>query len=152
MHEYHTGRALEQAWGGWLESLGDWEWFVTMTFSNPAKNNRYWTQPGWGYAKRAWKDFLARAQPALGELKWVRVFELQHWRGVPHIHALVGNVDPSVRRMDMVDWAYQQYGITRVLEYNPELGARFYLCKYLTKEIADIEFGGIQVTNMEVIK
>jgi hypothetical protein len=27
-----------------------------------------------------------------------------------------------------------------VLEYNPQLGAGFYLCKYVTKELGDIRF------------
>ena len=142
---------LKQEWGDWLSTLGNWHWFVTLTLKDPPATNGYWTKPGWAYAKRAWKNFILRAQPGLGQLQWVRVFELQHWRGVPHIHALVGNVDPSVRRMDMVDWAYERYGITRVLEYNPELGARYYLCKYLTKEMADIEFGGIQTTKKEIV-
>jgi hypothetical protein len=141
---------LKQAWGDWLSTLGKWQWFVTITLRDPAPNDVGWTKPGWAYAKKAWKDFISRAQPGLGQLQWVRVFELQHWRGVPHIHALVGNVDQSVRRMEMVDWAYERYGITRVLEYNQDLGARFYLCKYLTKEIADIDFGGIEVTGKEI--
>jgi len=42
--------------------------------------------------------------------------------------------------MDMVDWCYRQYGIARILPYNPKLGAGYYLCKYLTKELADVEF------------
>ena len=151
MPKYHMDEDLKQAWGDWLSTLGKWQWFVTLTLRDPPATNGYWTKPGWAYAKRAWKDFTRRAQPGLGQLQWVRVFELQHWRGVPHIHGLVGNVDPSVRRMEMVDWAYERYGITRVLEYNPELGARFYLCKYLTKEIADIDFGGIQTTGKEIV-
>jgi len=58
---------------------------------------------------------------------------------VPHIHALVAGIQ-GVRRMDMVDWCYRQYGIARILPYNPKLGAGYYLCKYLTKEMSDVEF------------
>ena len=110
-----------------------------MTLKNP-RGICSWTKPGYASAKRAWGEFTARARPALGELEWVRMFEIQHWRGVPHVHALVGNTDPSVRRLDLVDWAWGRWGIARVEEYNKELGARFYLTKYVTKRIADIEF------------
>jgi hypothetical protein len=37
-------------------------------------------------------------------------------------------------------WYWQNYGFIRVLEYNAELGAGYYLCKYVTKELGDIRF------------
>jgi len=92
-----------------------------------------------GHAKRAWREFQKPIQPLLGDLIWVRCFEMQKERGVAHIHALVAGVQ-GVRRMDMVDWCYRQYGIARILPYNPKLGAGYYLCKYLTKELSDVEF------------
>lgn len=137
-----TKEELRQAWGDWLSRLAPWEWFVTMTLRDPPAGST-WTRPGWATAKRAWTELTGRARPALGELAWVRMFEQQKGRGVPHIHALVGNCDPSVRRMDLVDWAWGRWGMTRVLEYDPKLGARFYLCKYVTKQMADIDFGGL---------
>ena len=46
-----------------------------------------------------------------------------------------------MRRLDLVDWWHGNgYGFARVLPYKKELGGRFYLCKYLTKELGDIEF------------
>ena len=65
--------------------------------------------------------------------------EFQRLRGVPHWHLLVADVGEQ-RRMDWVDWWFDRYGIARVLPYMKELGARYYLGKYLTKEVADIEF------------
>jgi len=139
--KYHMEPELLQAWGEWISGLAEWQWFVTMTFRDPGLST--WTKPGWSFAKRAWREFLKRSQPGLGELAWVRVFEIQSWRGVPHIHALVGNVDPSVRRMDLVDWSWKSFGMARILEYDAALGAQYYLCKYVTKELGDIEFGGV---------
>lgn len=139
--EGSTSEELKQAWGDWLSSLASWEWFVTMTFKDPEGGlDGTWTKPGWGHARRAWEALVARARPGLGELTWVRMFELQGWRGVPHIHGLVAGVDPTVRRLDLVDWAWGAYGMTRVLPYDPARGARFYLCKYVTKDLADIDF------------
>jgi len=129
---------IKEAWGDWITGLDRWEWFVTMTFRDP-KIGGTWTKPGWGHAKRAWREFLKTMQPPLGTVGWVRCFEMQKERGVPHIHALVSGTQ-GFRRMDMVDWCYRQYGIARILPYNPKLGAGYYLCKYLTKELADVEF------------
>ena len=130
---------LKQAWGEWLSGLADWELFCMLTFRDP-EGQGTWTKPGFATAKRAWGKFIAAAQPALGELSYVSMFEMQHWRGVPHIHALVGNVDKALRRMDLVDFGNKNFGYTRVYEYEAEKGAAYYLCKYVTKDIADIEF------------
>lgn len=130
---------IKQAWGTWLSDLSEWDWFVTLTFRDPEGQGE-WTKPGWATAKKAWREFTEAAQPALGELEWVRMFEMQKWRGVPHIHALVGKCDETVRRMELVDWAYERFGITRVEKYDSNKGASFYLCKYVTKSLADIDF------------
>jgi len=114
-----------------------------MTLRDPEPNSCGWDRPGWASAKRAWREFIKLSQPALGAVEWVRCFEVGKDRSVPHLHALVANVDPTVRRMSLVDWAWQRWGIARVLEYDPNLGAGFYLSKYLTKDISDIEFGGL---------
>jgi len=132
-------RAVKQAWGDWLTTLANWEWFVTMTLRDPPGPGT-WTRPGWATAKRAWREFTGLCRPAVGRLRWVRCFEIQRDRGVPHVHALMANMDGLVRRMDMVDWAWERWGIARVLEYDCRLGAGYYLSKYLTKDIADIDF------------
>jgi hypothetical protein len=42
--------------------------------------------------------------------------------------------------MDFVDWWFKQYGIARILPYDRSRGAGFYLCKYVTKDLGDIQF------------
>ncbi len=132
---------LKQAWGGWVSQLYPWQWFVTLTFRDRTAEqiSRGWTKVGTAYAKTAYNRFLAYLQPALGSLYWFRAFETQFWRGVPHIHALVGGLD-SLEYAPVSAWYWQRYGFIRVLEYNPQLGAGFYLCKYVTKELGDIRF------------
>jgi len=44
------------------------------------------------------------------------------------------------RSKDWVDWWHERYGIARIEPYNAELGARYYLGRYLTKEVADIQY------------
>jgi len=119
--------------------MADWQWFVTLTYRDPDGYSPSWTRPGWTYAKRSWAELCERVRPAVGELQWVRCFELQRDRGVPHIHALVGGLD-ATRYSEVATWFWERYGYNRFLAYNPELGAGYYLSKYVTKELGDIAF------------
>jgi hypothetical protein len=138
-HAYSHADELKQAWGKWVSRLYSWQWFVTLTFRDPKPNSSGWDRVGWGYAKRAYNEFLGRVRPALGDLYWFRAFETQKWRGVPHIHALVGGLDDE-RYAPTASWWWQRYGFSRFLEYDPKLGAGYYLCKYVTKELSDVQF------------
>jgi len=109
-----------------------------LTFRDPPPGST-WTQPGWTYAKTAWKGLEGLLRPALGELRWVRAFEIQKWRGVPHIHALVGNLD-NLRYAEAGSWWWEHYGLCKIEEYNPLRGAGYYLCKYVSKELVDLTF------------
>jgi hypothetical protein len=136
---YAEAKELLQAWGSWLTNLAPWQWFVTLTFRDPPSNDRGWTKVGWKYAWNAHDEFLSRLQPALGNLYSVSALELQKWRRVPHIHTLVAGLD-DLRYSEISKWFWQKYGFIRVLEYDPKMGAGFYLCKYVTKEMGDIRF------------
>lgn len=139
---------LKTAWGNWVDQVGDrkggWDWFTTLTFRDrtPAEAATGWTKVGWKYSETACNAFLGHVGDLKGlkDLWWVRCRETQAWRGVPHWHAFVGGVG-DLRRLDLVDWWHNQgYGFARVLPYDRQLGARFYLCKYLVKELGDIRF------------
>jgi hypothetical protein len=144
--EGQSRQGLKQAWGEFLTELGDrrggWDWWVTLTFRDPPTDRVGWTKIGWGYSGRAWDAFLrelALRKGMFGTTWWVRGREYQHWRGVPHFHGLIGGVG-DLRRLDMMDWWFERYGIARILPYDRSLGAGFYLCKYVTKELGDIQF------------
>ncbi len=136
-----TREEICQEFGQWIEGMAAWEWYATLTFRDPQNPELpNWTKVGWIAAHNALKKLnnalvmdLAYKNPL-----WVAVMELQR-RGVPHWHMLVANVEDQ-RRMSWVDWWWEHYGIARILPYDQELGARYYLGKYLTKEVADIEF------------
>lgn len=148
----HLSHRASEEWGRWLSGLYPWDWFVTMTFrdtyagvgdwkSRNGHRGRTRTRVGWSAAKRAWLHFVRECEGRIGQpgsLVWARFFEVQR-RGVPHIHALVGRTG-KLRRMDLVDWCWKHYGIARIYAYNPKLGAGYYITKYVTKAIADVEF------------
>jgi hypothetical protein len=143
---------LNQAWGGWLTELGDknggWDWWVTATFRDPEleAQKRGWTKIGWGYSGRAWDKFMLELglQKGLHDLWWVRGREIQKGRGVPHFHGLVGGV-AGLRYVEAQNWWWGKFGIAKIEPYDRSLGAGYYLCKYVTKELGEIEFSkGLQ--------
>jgi len=133
---------IRAAWGAFISSLASWDWFATLTFRDPRSEDqeRGWTKVGTQYASRAYKAFIKAVQKETPEkIRWVCGLEYQHWRGVPHYHALLNGVQ-NVRRMDFVDWWWDRYGIARILPYNAKEGASYYLSKYVTKDLGDIFF------------
>lgn len=123
-----------------------WWGYATLTFRDPGEEQRQrsptWTKPGWGYAHKGLREFnkgLMGVQFGDSQPYWIACMEYQKHRGVPHRHLLMGGLGDECR-MDWADWWYERYGITRIEPYNAELGARYYLGKYLTKEVADVQY------------
>ena len=136
--------SITDAFGDWIGGMADWDWFATMTFRDPSPEDQRqgWTRIGTGYAQtalRRWSTELQGACFGREQPRWVACMEFQKDRGVPHWHALVANAGIE-RRMGWVDWWYGRYGIARILPYDKRLGARYYLSKYVTKAMADIQF------------
>jgi len=116
-----------QEFGNYLSQF-PWDWFVTLTFRQPVSESS---------ALRALVRFIHAIRAAQGfNPGFVAVSELQHARNVPHWHLLMLNVSP-LRRLDFKDW-WERYGYARVLPYNPELGARVYIGKYLFKDYGTV--------------
>ena len=152
-------QVLKQSWGDWLSELGDrvggWDWWVSLTFRD-IEGQGAWTRPGWSYTGKAWRLWLTELEqrvfeqtpldslkPSPNRIEWVRCREEQKGRGIDHFHALLGGVG-DLRRNGAWQWWFDKYGIARILPYNRELGAGYYLCKYVTKELGDIQFSDLR--------
>lgn len=72
------------------------------------------------------------------EVDWVRVIEFQEWRGAAHVHALVGKTGYDARTLRA--WTWEQFGWNKIYSYDASRGAKYYLCKYIVKDLQDIEF------------
>jgi len=126
------GAVVKQAWGDWLSETWDWQWFVTLTFRDESV--------GRGRANSLWKRWVGAMEKAAQKAPgFVRVTEYQRYRGVPHYHALMLNVD-GLRRLSWLDRWVELAGWARVLPYYPENGASYYISKYISKDIAEMSF------------
>ena len=105
--------------GDWLNPY-PWQFFVTLTFAVDRIS-----------PDRAKKLFEQFAQASGKNVIYFFVIEWHKFRDNVHIHALLGNVGKEL------NWAY---GISRVLRYNPKLGARFYLSKFIGNEMVEWDF------------
>ena len=131
--------AVLTAWGDWLHDIGGWQWFVTLTLRDPKPSSGTWSRPGWAQANRAWEAFVLYVRPPVGHLQWVRLFEMQSGRGVPHVHGLVKGLEDT-RFKEVSAFMWERYGFNRILEYRPELGATHYITKYVVKDLGDVRF------------
>ena len=70
--------------------------------------------------------------------------------GVPHFHLLMGNLD-GVRRDKYWKLWFDTNGRARILPYNSELGAGYYLTKYVLKDeytnLENWEIDGLECLN-----
>ena len=137
---------LLQAWGGFLTDLGDsikggWNWWATLTFRDPPLDVPGWTKIGWKYSETARDRFTRELglSKGLHDVSWVFGREYQPWRGVPHFHGLIAGVS-DLRRDQAWSWWFNRYGFAKIEPYDRSLGAGYYLCKYVVKELGDIRF------------
>jgi hypothetical protein len=141
-----TQAQLKESMGTWLGELAPWDAFVTWTFDRivTANGAMFW-------AKRhlTWLEKAAE-QPVYGFVGAERGGS----GGLIHLHGLLGNV----KHMNFFcgsRYGLGQYGkkcclvhawpcgYARVFPYSPKLGARYYVSKYIAKDLAEWDLFGL---------
>lgn len=129
---YYTAAALTEAWGDHLQQF-PWQTFETYSFPG---------YPSRSEADAAMADVHKWIRHKLGHrTEWFQAAELQE-RGAIHFHVLRLDCQ-GLKRLSVMDYWYQARrprefgrnngGHARVYEYDPALGARYYLCQYVAK-------------------
>lgn len=126
-----SGCQVKEEFGKWLSQY-DWDWFFTGTyrFINISKIGIYHT----------FLSFLNHISEESGFVVpkfWVGL-EMQGTREIPHIHSLIkfeGIKNPKrlIRCDRWWKWWFERYGRNRIELYNKNLGAGYYLAKYIYK-------------------
>jgi hypothetical protein len=132
--------------GTWLGQLAPWDAFATWTFSRIVTP--------FGAMQQAAKHLTwmekAAGQPVYG------FYSAERGKngGLIHIHALLGNVKHMAIHcgQKLAAGVWQQKcclthawhcGYARVFPYNPALGAKHYVAKYILKEAAEWDLFGL---------
>jgi hypothetical protein len=115
---------LRENWAKFLSRF-TWDWYCTLTFRDPPSPER---------AHRMFRQFVCDIERAAGCLVgWFAVDEYGMINGRFHIHALVSNV-AHLRRLYWMDEWDRRAGYARILPYDPQRGAGYYLGKYMCKQ------------------
>lgn len=123
---------LKEAWAEFIEEY-TWEWWVSLTFRDKVSTKT---------ANRKWNKWLKALEKELeDQVGYFRVTELQRPRNCLHFHALMLNLK-GARRLTWMDRWDLIAGYARIFPYEKSKGANHYLCKYVTKQIAEHKFGG----------
>lgn len=136
---------LKEEMGTWLGQLAPWDVFSTYTFSHLVK-----TGGAMFWAKRHLRWLEERAQQPIYAFVGV---ERGKTGGLLHLHALLGNVGHLKAccevRLAPGKWGRGccmlhawPCGYARVFPYDPHLGARFYVSKYVSKRLAEWDLIG----------
>lgn len=124
---------LRESWATFLNNF-NWDWWVTLTFRDKQTTNS---------ANRKWNVWLKGLENERdNKVGYFRVTELQRLRNNIHFHALMLNLR-GIRRLTWMDEWDRIAGFARIYPYKKNKGANYYLCKYVTKQIAEHKFGGL---------
>lgn len=128
--EVELCQEANEAMGEWLSGF-PWEWYTTHTFKKMDTGSKK--------ADLAWYAWLNSLYLTLGKHHpvYVRTTEYQQ-RGTIHYHALLANLGATSRNLFKDLWGISGFG--KVMKYDPNRGAGFYLGKYLTKDVGEIRF------------
>lgn len=142
---------LVDAWAAFLDALGPWDWFATLTFRDDthpeaaAKRFAVWVCKlnCELYGNRWWKRRRG--------VRWARALERQR-RGVVHFHALLGaNRLAELRRLWWMDRWEELAGYARIERPRSHVAVRRYCGKYVVKAGAgEIDLGGPLPTPSDV--
>lgn len=127
---------------GWVNLLSRYvfTWFTTLTFKDSPK-----TYTAINRAKKFLRAIEGKEKVNIGYYLCMELNRL----GIPHFHALMGNLD-EVRRSTWWKWWFTRYGAARILPYNPKLGAGYYLTKYVVKD--EYQCGWFDIHNLDLLQ
>ena len=123
---------LADSWGEFLSEF-HWDWFVTLTFEGGVKTFT---------ARNRCNGWLRDLEKAAGQpIIWFRGDEYGERLGKFHMHLLIGGVAHLHRFTWMKRWEARN-GFARIFEFDPSMGAAYYVSLYVTKDFGEWDMGG----------
>jgi len=125
---------LPEAYGQFISTVAEWDWFVTITFREIVVRD---------LAVAQIEEWLADIQAAAGgkQIGWLLAEEFGRMGGRYHCHLLVTGVARQSRKFWWSE-AFRRFGRSEIRVFNSEQAAAFYAAKYAAKQLGFIHFGG----------
>jgi len=125
---------LPEAYGEFISTLAEWDWFVTITFKEITARD---------LAVARIEEWLADIQGAVGgkQIGWLLAEEFGRIGGRYHCHLLLTGVQNQQRKFWWRE-AFRRFGRSEITPFDPEKAAAFYAAKYAAKQLGFIHFGG----------
>ncbi len=125
---------LPEAYGEFISTLAEWDWFVTITFKEITVRDLAVARIG---------ECLADIQGAVGgkQIGWTLAEEFGRIGGRYHCHLLLTGVVNQSRKFWWKE-AFRRFGRSEIRPFDREQAAAFYAAKYAAKQLGFIHFGG----------
>lgn len=138
---------IRSTWGQFLSTLGDgaWQYFITLTLL-PSYLYQSNSRHGIRSLRGRWWRFIESVLEASGcavdpkvfnGIEWVAVAE-PHISGQPHLHVLMRGV--RLTRREIQNLARRQFGLSKIVDFDPTKGAAWYVSKMLAADESDVRF------------
>lgn len=136
----------------YAEMLGrqSWHWFVTLTFRPSHEGRSGGMHPE--KADKAFRVLVSKINRSIYGTRWYKRDETQlvwargqefHKSGRIHFHAVMADprndLNALARRMQWVDWWWQEFGIARIERPESQADICGYVSKYVTKD-GEVDF------------
>ena len=125
---------LPEAYGEFISTLAEWDWFVTITFREITVRD---------LAVARIEEWLADIQATAGgkQIGWLLAEEFGRIGGRYHCHLLVTGVVNQTRKFWWRE-AFRRFGRSEIRPFDREQAAAFYAAKYAAKQLGFVHFGG----------
>ncbi len=108
-----------------------WDWYAVLTFRDSIST------------RTAWKKFndwrIEIKKHSRNRIDYFMAIELDKWRGQPHLHVFLSGTGKEKPYIWAKVW-FTSGGIAKIVRYNPNLGASYYLAEKWVGQKAEIKF------------
>lgn len=153
MLDYNTRKQISQEMSEWLNKF-NWDWYCTLTFRFQVKDpinakkyfHRFLASMSWEWFQKVNQAtklsnknkeyFILRYNLMDNDISYFVAVERFKGNFGTHLHCLLSGVN-DIKYVDAGQIWFQKYGFATIEKYLSELGANYYLTKYITKELCD---------------
>lgn len=158
-NSYKNNEELRQAWADFIRRY-KWDWFLSLTFEEIVHEDIGKTMFG-SLVNKINKQVFGKGYYKRNQsVYWVRGKENHKQRKMYHFHALLGGLPDGawiLSPKEMEDWwcKKKKWGTAKIVQYDPERSAAYYIAKYIGKggviDVQGLSAQGYDLTGVQRI-